>query len=166
MYLITRSCAFHAFICPFLRPGSNVAFQIQLFRERLSEKVHATIPERYCGWFWIHCFSKKFERMTREAMDVCLRALKESNKSRFDSLYNSVRKSALIISQVTFRDCRLQIFPDNFSRNSCICVEFNANKENLLFLPIGIRSDKWEISLTSPYIMSIKGFQCRSLSMI
>ena len=30
-------------------------------------------------------FSKKFERMVREAMDVCLRVLKESNKSRFDS---------------------------------------------------------------------------------
>ena len=30
-------------------------------------------PERYCGWFWVHCSSKKFERMSREAMDVCLR---------------------------------------------------------------------------------------------
>ena len=27
-------------------------------------------PERYCGLLWVHCFSKKFERMTREAMDV------------------------------------------------------------------------------------------------
>ena len=72
-------------------------------------------------------------------MDVCLRVLKESNKSRFDSY--SVRNSALIISHVTFRDCRLHIFSHNFSRNSCICVEFNANKENLLFLPIGIRVD-------------------------
>ena len=41
--------------------------------------------ERYCGWFWIHCFSKKFERMAQKATDVCLRVLKESNKSRFDS---------------------------------------------------------------------------------
>ena len=55
-------------------------------------------------------------------MDICLRVLKESNKSRFDSY--SVRNSALIISHVTFRDCRLHIFSDNFSRNSCICVEF------------------------------------------
>ena len=62
--------------------------------------------ERYCGWFWVHCFSKKFERMAREAMDVCLRVLKESNKSRFDSY--SVRKSALIISHIAFRDCRMQ----------------------------------------------------------
>ena len=42
-------------------------------------------PERYCGWLWGHCSSKKFERMVREATDICLRVLKESNKSRFDS---------------------------------------------------------------------------------
>ena len=42
-------------------------------------------PEKYCGWFIVHCFSNKFQRMAREAMDVCLRVLKESNKSRFDS---------------------------------------------------------------------------------
>ena len=41
--------------------------------------------ERYCGWFWVHCSSKKFERIAREAMDICLWVLKESNKSRFDS---------------------------------------------------------------------------------
>ena len=48
-------------------------------------------------------------------MDVCLRVLKESNKSRFDSY--SFRKSALIVSHyITFRDCRVH----SFSRNSCI----------------------------------------------
>ena len=56
--------------------------------------------------------------MAREAMDVCLRVLKESNKSRFDSY--SVRNSVLIISHITFRDCRLHIFSDNLSRNSYI----------------------------------------------
>ena len=77
--------------------------------------------ERYCGWFWIRCFSKKFQRMTPEAMEICLRELKESNKSRFDSY--SVRKteeSALLISHITFRDCRMHSFCDNLSRNSCI----------------------------------------------
>ena len=41
--------------------------------------------ERYCGWFWVLCSLKKFERMAREAMDVCLRMLKESNNRRFNS---------------------------------------------------------------------------------
>ena len=35
-------------------------------------------------------------------------AYKESNKSRFDSY--SVRNSVLIISHITFRDCRVQFF--------------------------------------------------------
>ena len=42
-------------------------------------------PERYCGWLYGHFSSKKFERIVREATDICLRVLKESNKSRFDS---------------------------------------------------------------------------------
>ena len=75
-------------------------------------------PERYCGWFWIHCSPKKFERTTREAMDVCLRELKESNKSRFDSY--SVRNGVLIISHITFRGCGVHTFSDNLSWNSCI----------------------------------------------
>ena len=47
-------------------------------------------------------------------MDICLRWLKESNKSRFDSY--SVRNSELIVSHTTFRDCRMDIFYDNFPR--------------------------------------------------
>ena len=47
-------------------------------------------------------------------MDLCLRVLKESNKSRFDSC--SVKNSVLIISHITFRDCRPHIFSDNLSR--------------------------------------------------
>ena len=43
-------------------------------------------PERYCGWFWVQCCSKKFERMAQEAMDVFATA-KGSNKSRFDWLH-------------------------------------------------------------------------------
>ena len=77
-------------------------------------------PERHYGWFSVHFSSKKFERIARETMDVCLRVLKQSNKSRFDSY--SVRNSVLIISQITFWDCRVQISSDNLSRNSCIRI--------------------------------------------
>ena len=45
-------------------------------------------------------------------MDICLRLLKESKKSRFDSY--SVRNSVLIISHITFRDCRVHFFPTTF----------------------------------------------------
>ena len=55
--------------------------------------------------------------MKREATDVCLRVLKESNKSSFDSF--SVRNSVMIISHITFRGCRVHVFSNNLSRNSC-----------------------------------------------
>ena len=86
-------------------PGSNppaglmIPLKIQLFRERLSENVHATIPIVIVGGFEFTVF--QFERMAREATDICLRVLKESNKSKFDSY--SVRNSVLIISHITFR---------------------------------------------------------------
>ena len=60
--------------------------------------------------------------MAREAMDVCLQVLKESSKSRFDSY--SVRSSVLIISHITFWDCRVHIFSDNVSREFCIIFLF------------------------------------------
>ena len=56
--------------------------------------------------------------MAREAIEVCLRVVKESNNRRFDSY--SVRNRVLIISHITFRDCHVHIFSNNLSRNSCI----------------------------------------------
>ena len=81
--------------------------------------MHATIPKGIVGSHGVHFPSKKFERMSREAMDVCLRVLEQSNKSGFDTY--SVRNSVLIISHITFRDCRVHFFSDNLSRNSRVC---------------------------------------------
>ena len=97
----------------------HIAVQhIQLFRERVLEKVHMTIPKGIVGALEFTVTSKKFERMAREAMDICLRMLKESNNRRVDSY--SVRNSVLIISHITFRDCHVHIFSDNLSQNSCM----------------------------------------------
>ena len=49
--------------------------------------------------------------MAREALDVCLRVLKRSSKSRY-----SVRNSVLIVSQTTSPDCHVHFFFDNLSR--------------------------------------------------
>ena len=102
---------------------TSFSFPIQLFRERLSEKVHATIPKGIVGVFDFTVSSKKFQRMARVAMDLCLRVLKKSNKSRFDSY--SLGNSVLIISHITFRFCRVHIFCDKLSRNSCIHWPFD-----------------------------------------
>ena len=45
-------------------------------------------------------------------MEVCLREQKESNKGRFDGY--SAGNGVLIISHITFRDCRVHIFPTTF----------------------------------------------------
>ena len=83
-----------------------------MFRERLSDKVHATTSKGTVGGFEFTVFPKKFERMAGEAVYICLRVLKESNKSRFDNY--SVRNSVLNISHIAFRDCRVHIFPTTF----------------------------------------------------
>ena len=58
--------------------------------------------------------------MAQEAVNECLRVLKESNKRNFDSY--SVRNGVLNICHITFRDCRVHIFADNLSQNSCIQI--------------------------------------------
>ena len=78
-------------------------YYIQLLRERLSEKVHATIPKSIVGSFEFTVLQRNLKEWHERSMDVCLRVLKESNKSRFDSY--SVRNSVLIISHITFKDC-------------------------------------------------------------
>ena len=113
--------------------GWLVVYKNTAISRKVVGKSARANPERYCGWFWVHCSSKKFERMAREAMDVCLRVLKESNKSRFDSY--SVRNSVLIMSHITFWDCRVHIFSDNLSRNSCIqkLETYNCHRERWLW---------------------------------
>ena len=90
----------------------------QLFRERLSERVHATIPKGIVGGFEFSVDPKKLERMAGEGMDICLRVLMESNKSRFDSY--SRQEECIDHIPYYFSGLSRARFPDNLSRNSCI----------------------------------------------
>ena len=63
----------------------NELFHIQLFRERLSGEVHATILKGIVGGFEFSFFQRNLKELARKALEMCLRVLKESNKSRFDS---------------------------------------------------------------------------------
>ena len=94
------------------RRSCQYCVYIQLFRERLSGKVHVTILKGIVGGFEFSFFQRNLKELARKAMEMCLRVLKESNKSRFDSY--SVRNSVLIISHITFRDCRVHFFPTTF----------------------------------------------------
>ena len=52
---------------------------IQLFRERLSEKVHATIPKGIVGGFEFTVLQRNLKELARKAMKMCLRVLTKSN---------------------------------------------------------------------------------------
>ena len=58
---------------------------LQLFRERLSGKVHATILKGIVGGFEFSFFQRNLKELARKAMEMCWRVPEESNKSRFDS---------------------------------------------------------------------------------
>ena len=58
---------------------------LQLFRERLSGKVQATIQEGIVGGSEFSFCQRNLREFARKAMEMCLRVLKESNRSRFDS---------------------------------------------------------------------------------
>ena len=76
-------------------------------------------PERYCGWFRVLCSSRKCEKLVREATDICLRVLKESNKSMFDR-YSRQEQCIDHIPYYLSGLSRAHFFSDNLSRNSCI----------------------------------------------
>ena len=98
----------------------------RLLMHSISKKVVESAldnPERYCGWFWVHCSSKKFERMAREAMDVCLRVLKQSNKSRFDSYSRQeqcVGHIPYYLVACTQTICQAKYFPESAGLSSVV----------------------------------------------
>ena len=89
---------------------------IQLFGERLSEKVHAKIPKGIVGGIEFTILQRNLKEWHQRPR-TRLRLLKESIKSRFDSY--TARNIVLIISQITFRDCRVRISSHPLYRNSC-----------------------------------------------
>ena len=72
-------------------------------------------PERFCGLFCVHIFSKKSERTST----VYLRELKKSNKSRFDSY--SFKKQCIDYYYIQYYLSGLSLvhFQDDLSRNGC-----------------------------------------------
>ena len=66
-------------------PNFPLVQYIQLFRERLSEKVHTTIPTGIVGGFKCTLLQRNLKEWYGMFAMLCLRLLKESNQSRFDS---------------------------------------------------------------------------------
>ena len=104
--------------------GPPCAFLIQVFRERLSEKVHPTTPKGIVGSFECPVLQRNLKELhgrPRTYVCECQRKVK-----KLVSTATVVRNSVLIISHITLRDCRVHIFSDNLSRNSCMHCDFSG----------------------------------------
>ena len=84
-----------------------------LFRERLSEKVHATIPKGIVGGFEFPVVPKNLKEWQEMPWTYVCECLWKATKVGY-STTTVVKKSVLIISHITFRDCRVHVFPTTF----------------------------------------------------
>ena len=109
--------------------------------------MHATILKGIVGGFEFSFFQRNLKEFARKAIEMCLRVLKESNKSRSDSYSRQV--TVLIISHITFRDCHVHIFCDNLSRNSCM-FWWSKGCQSLWPVIAVLSSLRCEISLGAP----------------
>ena len=97
-------------------------------------------------------------------MDLCLKVLKESNKTKFDSY--SLRNSVLIISHITFRDCRVHIFlRQPFSKQLYVrwlgqgfaVMRFNFDAVNYIDFAVSVKikcvklAKKWKFYPSLPF---------------
>ena len=110
--------------------------RIQLFWERLSGKVHATILKGIVGDFKCTVFQRNLkESYGRPLIYVCECWRKVT---KVGSTATVVRNSVLIISHITFRDCRVHFILDKLSRNSCILKDIKGNSPDRSLIPISV----------------------------
>ena len=67
-----------------MKPSYAMKTIYSYFEKRLLEKVHSTIPKGIVGGFKFTVLQRNWKELVRKAVEMCLRVLKESNKSRFD----------------------------------------------------------------------------------
>ena len=127
---------------------------MQLFRERLLEKVHATIPKGIVGGFEFAVLHRNLKEWhERPWTYVCDKSYKRS----FDSY--STRNGVLIISHITFRDCRVHSFADNLSRSSGITSEKPILKQQVKHLNLSL-----SLKLSSYLCCFIFSIHCNSVT--
>ena len=101
----------------FLCPKCTVFFCVyNYFEKGCREKVHERIPKGIVGGFEFHVRQRNFKEWHERPWTVCLRVLKESNKSGFDSYVLGTVYWSYPISPFGIH---LHLFSDNLSRNSC-----------------------------------------------
>ena len=85
---------------------------IQLFQESLSKKCTRKFPKGIVGGFEFNVIQRNLKEWHKRPWK-CLRLLKEATKE--GSTDYTARNRVLIISNITFQDCRVHIFSDMLS---------------------------------------------------
>ena len=120
-----------------LHSSEEVYLAVKFSRIRLDRKVVGKSAcdnrERYCWWFWVYCSSKKFERMAREAMDLCLRGLGERKATKVDLTATVSGTAYWSYPILPFGIVVCTFFSDNLSRNSRLKILFTLMQINPLF---------------------------------
>ena len=101
----------------FYRSCSFSGHCIRLFRERMPGKVHATILKGIVGGFEFSFFQRNLKEFARKPTEMCLRVLKENNKSSLDNY--SRQEQCIDHVPYYFSGLCGHSFSDNLSRNSC-----------------------------------------------
>ena len=100
-------------------PYTHACLQrIQLFRERLSEEVHATIVTGIVGGFEFTVPQRNLKELARTGHENVFASANGKEQSRFDS-YSGQEQCIDHIPYYLAGLSRAH-FSDNFSRNSCI----------------------------------------------
>ena len=67
---LRRAFLSHVLRVVFLLPSCQPSFLYTAISRKVVGKSARDNPQRYCGWFGVHCSSKKFERMSQDLCDV------------------------------------------------------------------------------------------------
>ena len=101
--------------------------------------MHATTPKGIVGSFECPVLRRNLKELhgrPRTYVCECQRKVKKLVLTA-----TVVRNSVLIISHITFRDCRVHIFSDNLSRNSCILAHYLCALFEPIFLYVFLEKD-------------------------
>ena len=124
----------------------NDLYRNDRFPFRHHQQYHS--PMSFYSYFEKGC-RIKCARQPRKVLWVVFEfTVFQRNKSRFDSY--GVRNCVLTIFHITFWDCRVHIFSDNLSRNSCIQSNLdvaNVKTSDILYSSYSRKNLDNEISL-------------------
>ena len=87
-------------------------------RKIVEKDVHATIPKGIVGGFEFTVFQRNLKEWQERPWTHVCECYRKATK--LGSTGTVVRNNVLTISYITSQDCRVHIFSDNLSRNSCI----------------------------------------------